>query len=66
MAQEAEEQERLQAAKKEEALQVAQLRKELVHKPQPIRDYKPLPERREVKPTLVNLKFDIQIYIMFY
>ena len=51
-----EEERRLQDEEKANIEEIAtkELRKKLIHKPEPIRSYKPAPEREFIEPTMVG------------
>ena len=51
-----EEERRLQDEEKANIEEIAtkELRKKLIHKPEPIRSYKPAPEREFIEPTMVS------------
>ena len=48
-----------------EEMATKELRKKLIHKPEPIRSYKPAPEREFIEPTMVN-RFNPQIISCIY
>ena len=52
-----EEEQRLEDEEKAKLEEVAtkELRQKLIHKPDPIRNYKPAPEREFIEPTMVSL-----------
>ena len=67
-----EEEQRLQDEEKAKQEEVAtkELRKNLVHKPEPIRNYKPAPEREFIEPTMVspinNFLFIFLLKLIFF